>query len=51
MSQEEFQVLEELSSHNHYGIRRQAYNLLFIVSKDHRNYLLSGVQNPLSSYN
>jgi hypothetical protein len=42
VSQEQFQILEELSNHYNYGIRRQAHNLLFIVSKNHQQNILSG---------
>lgn len=42
VTQEQFQILEELTNHHHYGIRRQAHNLLFIVSKNRRLNILSG---------
>jgi hypothetical protein len=51
VTQDQFQILEKLSSHEHYGIRRQASNLLFIVSENHRHLLLSGGWNPISDYN
>jgi hypothetical protein len=51
VSQDQFQLLKKLSSHDHYGIRRQACNLLFIVSEDHRYLISSGIWGPLSDYN
>ena len=51
LSQDQFLILEKLIYHNHYGIRRQALNLLFIFSVNHRILLSSGTIHPLSLYN
>jgi hypothetical protein len=51
VTQDQFQILEKLRYHDHYGIRRQVCNLLFIVSENHRHLLLSGDMDPISRYN
>lgn len=47
ISEDHFLILEALSDHEHYGIRRQASGLMVKVSKDHRNLMLAGKLNPI----
>ncbi|MFW9991532.1 MAG: hypothetical protein ACFFD4_05695 [Candidatus Odinarchaeota archaeon] len=50
ITRDQQEVLENLISHKHYSIRRQACGLLMKVSKKHRYRLLSGELNPLIAY-
>jgi len=47
ITEDHFSILEALTDHEHYGIRRQASGLIVKVSKDHRNLMLAGKLNPI----
>ena len=47
ITKDHFSILEALTDHEHYGIRRQASGLMVKVSKDHRNLMLAGKLNPI----
>ncbi len=42
MTEDQYLMLEALTAHEHYGIRRQVSGLMVITSKDYRNQMLAG---------
>ncbi|MHA2289419.1 MAG: hypothetical protein ACXABG_11600 [Promethearchaeota archaeon] len=47
MTKDQYDILESLTDHNNYGVRRQAAGLLVTVSEDYRYQMLTGRFNPL----
>ena len=47
ITEDHFIILEALTDHDHYGIRRQASGLIVKVSKDYRNLMSAGKLNPI----
>ncbi len=48
MTEDQDLMLEALTAHEHYGIRRQASGLMVITSKDYRNQMLAGNLNAVT---
>ncbi len=48
ITEDHFLILESLTDHENYGIRRQASGLIVKISKDHRNLMLAGEFNPIT---
>ena len=50
MTEDQYLMLEALTTHEHYGIRRQASGLMVITSKDYRNQMFAGNLNTVTIY-
>ena len=48
LSDDQYEILESLISHEHYGIRRQASGLMIKISNDYRNQMFSGALDSIA---
>jgi hypothetical protein len=48
LTDDQYKILETLTSHEHYSIRRQASGLMVKISNDYRNQMFSGALDSIA---